>query len=144
MISGSRHCTRTVAVLMDSSDGSAEVRAKGSAFEAVQGEQRAHACNGQRGVVVNTASIAAFEAQVGQVAYAASKAGVAGMTVTAARDLAQYGIRVVAIAPGIVDTPMMAGFTDEIRAGLSASVPFPHRLARPEEFARLVTMIVEP
>jgi NAD(P)-dependent dehydrogenase (short-subunit alcohol dehydrogenase family) len=99
--------------------------------------------NGQRGVVVNTASIAAFEAQVGQVAYAASKAGVAGMTVTAARDLAQYGIRVVAIAPGIVDTPMMAGFTDEIRAGLSASVPFPHRLARPEEFARLVTMIVE-
>jgi NAD(P)-dependent dehydrogenase (short-subunit alcohol dehydrogenase family) len=99
--------------------------------------------NGQRGVVVNTASIAAFEAQVGQVAYAASKAGVAGMTVTAARDLAQYGIRVVAIAPGIVDTPMMAGFTDEIRAGLSASVPFPHRLARPEEFARLVTMIIE-
>jgi NAD(P)-dependent dehydrogenase (short-subunit alcohol dehydrogenase family) len=99
--------------------------------------------NGQRGVVVNTASIAAFEAQVGQVAYAASKAGVAGMTVTAARDLAQYGIRVVTIAPGIVDTPMMACFTDEIRAGLSASVPFPHRLAQPDEFARLVTMVVE-
>ena len=99
--------------------------------------------NGQRGVVVNTASIAAFEAQIGQVAYAASKAGVAGMTVTAARDLAQYGIRVVTIAPGIVDTPMLAGFTDEIRAGLAASVPFPPRLARPEEFARLVTMIVE-
>jgi NAD(P)-dependent dehydrogenase (short-subunit alcohol dehydrogenase family) len=99
--------------------------------------------HGQRGVVVNTASIAAFEAQIGQVAYAASKAGVAGMTVTAARDLAQYGIRVVSIAPGIVDTPMMAGFTDEIRDGLAAGVPFPQRLARPDEFARLVTMVVE-
>ena len=80
---------------------------------------------GQRGVVVNTASIAAFEAQIGQIAYAASKAGVAGMTVTAARDLAQYGIRVVSIAPGIVDTPMMAGMPAEIRAGLAATVPFP-------------------
>jgi len=98
---------------------------------------------GQRGVIVNTASIAAFEAQIGQVAYAASKAGVAGMTVTAARDLAQVGIRVMTIAPGIVDTPMMAGFTDEIRAGLSANVPFPKRLAEPAEFARLVTMVVE-
>lgn len=99
--------------------------------------------DGHRGVVVNTASIAAFEAQIGQIAYAASKAGVAGMTVTAARDLAQHGIRVMSIAPGIVDTPMMAGFTDEVRAGLAASVPFPHRLAEPAEFARLVTMIVE-
>lgn len=98
---------------------------------------------GQRGVVVNTASIAAFEAQVGQVAYAASKAGVAGMTIAAARDLARFGIRVVTIAPGIVDTPMMAGFTDEVRAGLSAGVPFPQRLARPEEYARLVTMVIE-
>jgi NAD(P)-dependent dehydrogenase (short-subunit alcohol dehydrogenase family) len=97
---------------------------------------------GRRGVVVNTASIAAFEAQVGQVAYAASKAGVAGMTVTAARDLAQYGIRVVTIAPGIVDTPMMAGMPDEVRSGLAAGVPFPQRLARPEEFAQLVLMIV--
>lgn len=99
--------------------------------------------NGQRGLIVNTASIAAYEGQVGQIAYAASKAGVAGMTVTAARDLAQHGIRVVTIAPGIVDTPMMAGFSDEVRAGLAASVPFPHRLARPEEFARLVTMITD-
>jgi NAD(P)-dependent dehydrogenase (short-subunit alcohol dehydrogenase family) len=96
----------------------------------------------QRGVIVNTASIAAFEAQVGQVAYAASKAGVAGMTVTAARDLAQHGIRVVTIAPGIVDTPMMAGMPDEVRAGLAAGVPFPKRLARPEEYARLVLMVV--
>lgn len=99
--------------------------------------------DGQRGVIVNTASIAAFEAQIGQIAYAASKAGVAGMTITAARDLAQYGIRVVTIAPGIVDTPMMAGFSDEVRAGLGASVTFPQRLARPEEYARLVTMIAE-
>jgi NAD(P)-dependent dehydrogenase (short-subunit alcohol dehydrogenase family) len=97
--------------------------------------------DGQRGVVINTASIAAFEAQAGQVAYAASKAGVAGMTVTAARDLARHGIRVMAIAPGIVDTPMMAGMPDDVRAGLAASVPFPQRLARPEEYARLVLMI---
>ncbi|MEV5012236.1 MULTISPECIES: SDR family NAD(P)-dependent oxidoreductase [unclassified Streptomyces] len=99
--------------------------------------------DGQRGVIVNTASIAAFEGQIGQIAYAASKAGVAGMTVTAARDLAQHGIRVVTIAPGIVDTPMMAGFSDEVRAGLGASVPFPARLAQPAEFARLVTMVTE-
>jgi NAD(P)-dependent dehydrogenase (short-subunit alcohol dehydrogenase family) len=99
--------------------------------------------NGQRGLVVNTASIAAFEGQVGQIAYAASKAGVAGMTITAARDLAQYGIRVVTVAPGIVDTPMMAGFSEEIRAGLAAGVTFPQRLARPDEYARLVTMIAE-
>ncbi len=98
--------------------------------------------DGQRGVVINTASIAAFEAQAGQAAYAASKAGVVGMTVTAARDLARHGIRVMAIAPGIVDTPMMAGMPDEVRAGLAASVPFPQRLARPEEYARLVLMIV--
>ena len=98
---------------------------------------------GQRGVVVNTASVAAFEGQVGQIAYAASKAGVAGMTVPAARDLAQHGIRVVAIAPGIVDTPMMAGMPDDVRAGLAASVPFPPRLGRPDEYARLVLMVVE-
>ncbi|QKW09576.1 SDR family oxidoreductase [Streptomyces sp. NA04227] len=99
--------------------------------------------NGQRGCVVNTASIAAYEGQVGQIAYAASKAGVAGMTVTAARDLAQYGIRVVTIAPGIVDTPMMAGFSDEVRTGLAEGVTFPKRLAHPDEYARLVTMIAE-
>ncbi|MEU7023963.1 SDR family NAD(P)-dependent oxidoreductase [Streptomyces sp. NPDC046203] len=99
--------------------------------------------HGQRGLVVNTASIAAFEGQIGQIAYAASKAGVAGMTITAARDLAQYGIRVVTIAPGIVDTPMMAAFSEEIRAGLAAGVTFPQRLALPEEYARLVTMITE-
>ena len=96
---------------------------------------------GQRGVVINTASIAAFEAQAGQTAYAASKAGVVGMTITAARDLARHGIRVMTIAPGIVDTPMMAGMPDDVRAGLAATVPFPQRLARPEEYARLVLMV---
>ena len=99
--------------------------------------------NGQRGIVVNTASVAAFEGQVGQIAYSASKAGVAGMTITAARDLAQFGIRVMTIAPGIVDTPRLATVSDDFRAGLSAGVPFPQRLARPEEFARFVTMIVD-
>lgn len=98
--------------------------------------------DGQRGVIVNTASIAAFEGQVGQVAYAASKAAVAGMTVPAARDLAQLGIRVVAIAPGIVDTPMLAGLPDDVRAGLADGVPFPKRLCRPDEYARLVLMVV--
>ena len=99
--------------------------------------------SGQRGVIVNTASIAAFEGQVGQIAYAASKGGVAGMTITAARDLAQYGIRVNTIAPGIVDTPMLATISDEFRAALSAGVPFPHRLAQPSEYAQLVCMIIE-
>jgi NAD(P)-dependent dehydrogenase (short-subunit alcohol dehydrogenase family) len=99
--------------------------------------------DGQRGVVVNTASIAAFDGQVGQAAYAASKAGVAGLTLPAARDLASHGIRVCTIAPGIVDTPMLASVSDEFRAGLAAGVPFPARLARPEEFARLVAMVVE-
>ncbi|WP_018636814.1 SDR family NAD(P)-dependent oxidoreductase [Parafrankia elaeagni] len=99
--------------------------------------------HGQRGLVVNTASIAAFEAQIGQIAYAASKAGVAGMTITAARDLAQFGIRVMTIAPGIVDTPMMAGFSDEVRAGLAETVTFPRRLAEPTEYARLVLMIAD-
>ena len=97
--------------------------------------------DGQRGVVINTGSIAAFEAQAGQTAYAASKAGVVGMTITAARDLARHGIRVMAIAPGIVDTPMMAGMPDDVRAGLAANVPFPQRPARAEEYARLVLMI---
>ena len=99
--------------------------------------------DGQRGVVVNTASIAAFDGQVGQIAYSASKGAVAAMTLPAARDLAQLGIRVNTIAPGIVDTPMLATVSDEFRAGLSAGVPFPQRLAKPAEFARLVTMIVE-
>ncbi|WP_284976745.1 SDR family NAD(P)-dependent oxidoreductase [Arthrobacter sp. efr-133-TYG-104] len=99
--------------------------------------------DGQRGVIINTASIAAFDGQIGQVAYAASKAAIVGMTLPAARDLAEHGIRVNAIAPGVVETPMMATVTDEIRAGLAAGVPFPQRLARPEEFASLALSIID-
>jgi NAD(P)-dependent dehydrogenase (short-subunit alcohol dehydrogenase family) len=98
---------------------------------------------GQRGVIVNTASVAAFEGQIGQVAYSASKGGVVGMTLPAARDLARYGIRVCTIAPGIVDTPMLAALGPEVNESLAAGVPFPHRLARPDEFAQLAAMIVE-
>ena len=99
--------------------------------------------NGQRGVIVNTASIAAFEGQVGQAAYASSKSGIVGLTLPAARDLAQYGIRVCAIAPGIVDTPMLATVSDEFRAGLAAGVPFPQRLAQPSEYAALALAIID-
>jgi NAD(P)-dependent dehydrogenase (short-subunit alcohol dehydrogenase family) len=98
---------------------------------------------GQRGVVVNTASIAAFDGQVGQAAYSASKGGIVGLTLPAARDLAQHGIRVMTIAPGIVETPMLATVSDEFREGLAAGVPFPARLARPEEYARLVLAILD-
>jgi NAD(P)-dependent dehydrogenase (short-subunit alcohol dehydrogenase family) len=97
----------------------------------------------QRGVIINTASIAAFDGQIGQAAYASSKGGVIGLTLPAARDLAQFGIRVMTIAPGIVDTPMLAGVSDEFRAGLAAGVPFPKRLAQPAEYAQLAVMIVE-
>ena len=99
--------------------------------------------DGQRGVVVNTASVAAFEGQIGQAAYSSSKGGVVGLTLPAARDLAQYGIRVNTIAPGIVDTPMLATVSEEFRAGLAAGVPFPKRLATSAEFARLVLLIVD-
>ena len=96
---------------------------------------------GQRGLIVNTASIAAFDGQVGQTAYAASKGGVVGMTLPAARDLAQYGIRVMTIAPGILDTPMLAGVTAEYRVALAATIPFPQRFGRPAEYAALVLSI---
>jgi 3-hydroxyacyl-CoA dehydrogenase / 3-hydroxy-2-methylbutyryl-CoA dehydrogenase len=99
--------------------------------------------NGERGVCINTASIAAFDGQIGQLAYSASKGGVVGMTLPAARDLAQSGIRVCAIAPGLFDTPMMAGLPEDARASLGASVPFPPRLGRPEEYAALARHIVE-
>jgi NAD(P)-dependent dehydrogenase (short-subunit alcohol dehydrogenase family) len=98
---------------------------------------------GQRGVVVNTASVAAFDGQIGQAAYAASKGGVVAMTLPVARDLAGVGIRVCTIAPGIVDTPMLATLSDEIRARLEDSVPFPKRLGRPAEFAQLAVSIIE-
>ncbi|MFE9611898.1 SDR family NAD(P)-dependent oxidoreductase [Streptomyces sp. NPDC006012] len=99
--------------------------------------------NGQRGVIVNTASVAAYEGQIGQAAYASSKGGVVGLTLPAARDLAQYGIRVCTIAPGIVETPMLATVSEEFRAGLAAGVPFPRRLGRPDEYARLALTIIE-
>jgi NAD(P)-dependent dehydrogenase (short-subunit alcohol dehydrogenase family) len=98
---------------------------------------------GERGVVVNTASVAAFEGQIGQVAYAASKGGVVSMTLPIARELASYGIRVATIAPGIFDTPMMAGLPEEARESLGNQVPFPSRLGKPEEYAALVRHIIE-
>jgi NAD(P)-dependent dehydrogenase (short-subunit alcohol dehydrogenase family) len=99
--------------------------------------------DGERGVIVNTASIAAFDGQIGQAAYAASKGGVAALTLPIARELARSGIRVVTIAPGIFETPMMAAFPREVQDGLARSVPFPQRLGRPAEFAALVRHIVE-
>lgn len=99
--------------------------------------------DGQRGLIVNTASVAAFEGQVGQAAYAASKGGVHSLTITAARDLASLGIRVNTVAPGIVETPMLATVSEEYRAGLAAGVPFPHRLGRPTEYAHIVTTFVD-
>lgn len=99
--------------------------------------------SGQRGVIVNTASIAAFDGQIGQAAYAASKGGVASLTLPAARELARDGIRVVTIAPGIFATPMMAGLPQDVQDSLGASVPFPPRLGQPAEYAALVRHIVE-
>jgi NAD(P)-dependent dehydrogenase (short-subunit alcohol dehydrogenase family) len=99
--------------------------------------------HGERGVIINTASVAAFDGQIGQLAYAASKAGVAGMTLPAARDLAPVGIRVMTIAPGIFDTPMLGTLSDDRRAGLAAGVVFPKRLGDPAEYGALVAAIVE-
>jgi len=97
---------------------------------------------GERGVLVNTASVAAFDGQISQAAYAASKAGVAGMTLPIARDLAKSGIRCVTIAPGIFGTPMIFGMPQEVQDSLAASIPFPARLGRPEDYAKLVHQIV--
>jgi len=99
--------------------------------------------DGERGVCVNTASIAAFDGQVGQVAYSASKGGVVGMTLPTARDLSQYGIRVNTIAPGLFDTPLLAALPEEARQALGAGIPFPQRLGFPDEYAQLACQIVE-
>jgi NAD(P)-dependent dehydrogenase (short-subunit alcohol dehydrogenase family) len=99
--------------------------------------------NGERGVIVNTSSVASMDGQIGQAAYAASKAGVNGMTLPIARELARFGIRVMTIAPGIFDTPMLQGMSEEIRASLGAQIPFPSRLGKPEEYAALVRHIIE-
>jgi NAD(P)-dependent dehydrogenase (short-subunit alcohol dehydrogenase family) len=97
----------------------------------------------ERGVIINTASIAAYEGQIGQAAYAASKGGVVSLTLPAAREFAKFGIRVNAIAPGPVDTPMVAGMPPDVRASLEASIPFPSRLVKPEEFAALARHLIE-
>ncbi|MFA7474888.1 MAG: SDR family NAD(P)-dependent oxidoreductase, partial [Castellaniella sp.] len=98
---------------------------------------------GERGVLVNTASVAAYDGQIGQSAYAASKAGIVGMTLAIARDLSRLGIRCMTIAPGIFGTPMLFGMPQEVQDSLAASVPFPSRLGRPEDYARLVLSIFE-
>ena len=98
---------------------------------------------GERGAVVMTASVAAFDGQIGQTAYSASKGGVVALTLPAARDLARQGIRVCTIAPGLFDTPLLAGLPEEARQALGASIPFPPRLGRPDEYARLACHIAE-
>jgi NAD(P)-dependent dehydrogenase (short-subunit alcohol dehydrogenase family) len=99
--------------------------------------------NGERGVIINTSSLAAFEGQIGQIAYAASKAGVAGATICMARDLSSEGIRVCSIAPGLFETPMMAGLPESVKIDLAKNVPFPSRLGNPSEYAMLAQHIVE-
>jgi len=99
--------------------------------------------DGERGVMINTASIAAYDGQIGQAAYSASKGGIVSMTLPLARDLAQFGVRVMTIAPGIFDTPLLGRLPEPVRASLAASVPFPARLGEPDEFARLALHIVE-
>jgi NAD(P)-dependent dehydrogenase (short-subunit alcohol dehydrogenase family) len=98
---------------------------------------------GERGVLINTASVAAYDGQIGQAAYAASKGGIVGMTLPIARDLARNGIRCMTIAPGIFGTPMMFGMPQEVQAALAASVPFPSRLGTPEDYANLAQHIIE-
>lgn len=112
-----------------------------SAAAAIMAAQDGRGPDGERGVIVNTASIAAYDGQMGQIAYAASKGGVASMTLPMARDLARSGIRVVAVAPGLFLTPMMQAFPQEIQDSLGAQVPYPPRLGHPEEFASLVAHI---
>jgi NAD(P)-dependent dehydrogenase (short-subunit alcohol dehydrogenase family) len=99
--------------------------------------------DGERGVIVNTASVAAFDGQIGQAAYSASKGGIVGMTLPIARDLAELGIRVVTIAPGLFDTPLLATLPEPARVSLGKQVPFPPRLGRPEEYAALVVHVIE-
>ena len=99
--------------------------------------------DGERGVVINTASVAAFDGQIGQAAYSASKGGIVGMTLPVARDLAELGIRVVTIAPGIFDTPLLGTLPEPVRASLAKQIPFPSRLGRPAEFAALALHIIE-
>jgi len=105
--------------------------------------QNAPLPSGERGVIINTASVAAYDGQIGQAAYSASKAGVVGMTLPIARDLSRNGIRVMTVAPGIFATPMVAGMPPDVQASLAASVPFPARLGQPADYAKLVRQIIE-
>jgi NAD(P)-dependent dehydrogenase (short-subunit alcohol dehydrogenase family) len=98
---------------------------------------------GERGIVINTASVAAFDGQIGQAAYSASKGGVVAMTLPIAREFARMGIRVMTIAPGIFETPLLANLSSEAQASLAQQIPFPPRLGKPEEFAKLVQQIIE-
>jgi len=106
-------------------------------------QNNAPSADGERGLLIHTSSVAAFEGQIGQAAYSATKAGLAGMTLPIARELARFGIRCVSIAPGIFHTPMMDAMTPEVQQSLASQVPFPSRLGKPEEFAQLVASIVE-
>ena len=99
--------------------------------------------SGSRGVIVNTASVAAYDGQIGQAAYSSSKGGVVALTLPAARELAQFGIRVMTIAPGLIRTPMLGGLPEEVQESLASQVPFPKRLGQPDEFAGLVEHIVD-
>lgn len=110
---------------------------------AAQMSQQAPTSSGERGVLINTASIAAYDGQIGQAAYAASKGGIVGMTLPIARDLARAGIRVMTIAPGLFDTPLLAGLPEDVKQVLGAQVPFPSRLGQPREYAALVKHILE-
>ena len=109
---------------------------------AAQMQDNGPGVDGERGVIVNTASVAAYEGQIGQAAYSASKGGVVGMTLPMARELARFGIRVMTIAPGVFWTPMVDGMPDSVQQSLAASIPFPSRLGQPEEYARLVAFIL--
>ena len=106
-------------------------------------KNREYSEDGFRGVIINTASVAAFDGQIGQVAYAASKGGIVGMTLPMARDLSDKGIRVCSIAPGLFLTPLLEGLPEEVQESLGKQVPFPSRLGRPTEFSKLVIQIIE-
>ncbi len=136
-IASLEHFEQTVAVNLVGSFNVTRLAAK------VLSEQDAMTEDGERGCIINTASIAAYEGQVGQAAYAASKAGVVGMTLPVARELKRFGIRVMTIAPGVFQTPMMDGLSEKVSAALSESVPFPPRLGLPREYAMLVLHILE-
>ncbi len=112
-------------------------------FEADRMSKNAPDADGERGVIVNTASVAAYDGQIGQAAYSASKGAVVGMTLPIARDLSSVGIRVVTIAPGLFDTPLLAGLPEPARQALAANIPFPRRLGRPAEYAHLARSIIE-